>query len=235
MPGLLNYLPGDRYQNLASEIDPNASWRDPKNVGVGRVIVSPFLNPPGPGAKTTVSVRGAEEPLAVTDFVGMAGVGPDAPYYDKSDRRAGIFGYYRQTRLEDIKDGAENTILMIQSDSSVTGPWIAGGGSTVRGTSENGDRDVGAPGGFTSPSYKGKPGVWVIMADGSARYLTKDISPAVFRALCTINGGDDSGEIELLAPKQKLEVTPLTPNQVQGTPKQPTGPSRSKSTIKDDD
>jgi hypothetical protein len=234
MPNLLNYLPGDRYQNLASEIDPNVSWRDPRNVNVGRIQISPFLNPSGPNAKTYVRVRGVEQPLAVTDFVGMAGVGPDAPYYDISDRRAGVFGYYRQTRLEDIKDGAENTIYMIQSDSAVTGPWIAGGGSTVRGTSESGS-DVGKPGGFSSPNYKGKPGVWVLMTDGSARFLTSEISPSVFKALCTINGSDDCGEIDINAPKQKLEVTPFTPAQMAGQGSKPAAPARPKSAVKDDD
>lgn len=236
MPALLNYLPGDRYQNLASEVDPTGSWRDARNVNVGRILITPFLNPSRERPKTHVRMRGVDLPLAVTDFVGMAGVGPDAPYYDKNDRRAGVFGYNRQTRLEDVKDGASNTIFMIQSDSSVTGPWIAGGGSTVRGTSETGDRDVGAPGGFTSPNFGGKPGVWIIMVDGSARFLTKDVSPSVFKALCTINGSDDSGEIDLLAPKAKLEVTPFSPAQTQpGAAKPATGGTRPRSTIRDDD
>ena len=230
MPHLLNYLPSDRYQGLRDAINFNASWKDPANVDVGRVPISAFLNPSSSG-KYFVRVRGVSQPLAVTDFVGMAGVGPDAPYYPKTDRRAGFFGYDRQIRLEDVKDGMENTIFMIQSDSSVVGPWIAGGGSTVRGTSEKCDRDIGVRGGFASPNYKGNPGVWVMMGDGSARFLTKDISPKVFEALCTINGGDDPGLLDSFAPRERLEATPIT----RVNPSKSTSPDKKKPALIEED
>ncbi len=226
MPHLLNYLPSDRYQGLQDAINYNASWRDPANVDIGRVPISAFLNP-STGSKHFVRVRGISQPLAVTDFVGMAGVGPDAPYYAKADRRAGFFGYDRQVRVDDVRDGMENTIFMIQSDSSVVGPWIAGGGSTIRGTSEKCDRDIGFQGGFSSPNYKGNAGAWVIMGDGSARFLTKDISPKVFEALCTINGGDDPGLLDSFAPRERLETTPITRS---GSGKSTT-PERKKPTV----
>ena len=47
-------------------------------------------------------------------------------------RKLGIFGYDRITKPEDITDGASNTILMIQVPPPYQGPWIAGGGSTMR-------------------------------------------------------------------------------------------------------
>src|SRR5207247_709057 len=133
--------------------------------------------------------RGVDGPMPVTHFVGMAGVGPDAPTLPKEDPRAGIFGYDRQIKVEDIKDGVSNTIYMIQTDPVTAGPWIAGGGATVRGTSTSG-ADIGVPGGFVSPNYNGKEGVWILMADGSTRFLTKSVSPEVFKDLCTINGGN---------------------------------------------
>jgi hypothetical protein len=115
--------------------------------------------------------------------------------------------------------------MLIQVDAATSGPWIAGGGATIRGTSPNGDRDVGFPGGFRSPNYGGKEGVWVIMADGSVRFLSRNVSPSVFKALCTMNGGDDPGDIDLAAPRQKLE-TYNTPSRAGGpTPSSPP-PSR---------
>jgi hypothetical protein len=141
----------------------------------------------------------------------MAGVGPDAAEYKKDDPRAGIFGYDRQTRKEDVKDGLSNTIFAIQTDPALAGPWIAGGGSTVRGTSEKGDRDVGFRGGFLSPNYGGKEGVWVLMADGSTRFLTKGVSPDIFKRLCTMAGGDDVGDVEGIAPKVNLPVIGQAP------------------------
>jgi hypothetical protein len=213
---MLPYLGDDRYFTLKDSFALEKSWRDPDNLAIGRILVPYFLNPSA--GNYYVKEKDINEPLAATHFVGMAGVGPDAAYLPKSDPRAGIFGYNRQTSLEDIKDGLSNTIFMIEADKALVGPWIAGGGATVRGTSNAGN-DVGRPGGFSSPDFGGKKGVWVLMADGSARYLTKDISPDVFKALCTMAGSDSTGAIDLVAPKQNLEVSPRSTQQAQAAPK----------------
>ena len=42
----------------------------------------------------------------MTHYVGVAGVGPDAGRLPADDPRAGVFGYGRQTRLEDITAGS---------------------------------------------------------------------------------------------------------------------------------
>ena len=39
------------------------------------------------------------------------------------------------------------------------------------------------------------------MADGSVRFIDAGISDAVFKAMCTIKGGDDVGDINQNAPK----------------------------------
>lgn len=210
---------GERMVGVREGLNPNLSWRDPENVKYGRILVAELLTPGG--GKTYTRVAGVDSQLAVTHFVGMGGVGPDAPYLPANHPLAGIFGYDRQTRPEDIRDGASNTIMMIQIDGNTAGPWIAGGGATIRGTSPNCDRDVGFPGGFRSPNYGGKEGVWVIMADGSTRFLNRNISPNVFKALCTMNGGDDAGDIDLAAPRQKLE-TYNTQTRPVGAPAAPT-------------
>lgn len=209
---MLPYLGDERYFVLKDAFAVEKSWRDPDNLAIGRILVPYFLNPSG--GNYYVKEKDINEPLAATHFVGMAGVGPDAAYYPKSDPRAGIFGYNRQTATEDIKDGLSNTIFMIEADKALVGPWIAGGGATVRGTSTAGN-DVGRRGGFSSPDFNGKQGVWVLMADGSARFLTKDISPDVFKALCTMAGSDSTGAIDLVAPKQELEVSPRNTQQAQ--------------------
>jgi hypothetical protein len=207
---LLPFLGDDRYYELYDASKPEKSWRDPENARIGRVAVPHFLNPSTGNYYT--KVRGIDHQLAVTHFVGMAGVGPDAPYYDRKDPRAGIFGYDRQASKAEITDGVSNTILLIQTDPALAGPWIAGGGSTVRGTSINGDRDVGQRGGFMSPNHGGKEGVWVMMADGSIRFMTKSIDKDIFKALCTMAGGDSDlvGELNALAPEQRLQTTPTT-------------------------
>ncbi len=198
MRELLPFLGDDRYRAVYDGIDPGLSWRDPKNARAGSVLVPHFLHPQG--GRYYTRVRGVDWQQAVTHFVGMSGVGPDSPYYDINDPRAGIFGYNRRTRKENVKDGLSNTIVMIQTDPALVGPWIAGGGATIRGTSETG-ADVGEVGGFSSPPLGGKQGVYIIMADGSVRFLTKGVSPEVFKALSTMAGGDNPGEIDKIAPK----------------------------------
>ncbi len=73
----------------------------------------------------------------------------------------------------------------------------------MRGTSATGAQDVGEQGGFRSPAYNGKQGVFVYMADGSVRFLAKGISPEVFKALCTKAGNDNAvvGELDKIAPR----------------------------------
>ncbi|HMP60535.1 MAG TPA: DUF1559 domain-containing protein, partial [Gemmatales bacterium] len=221
----------ERMVGIREGIDPNKSWKDPDNVRFGRILVSELITPGGGRLYTRVS--GVDAHLAVTQFVGMAGVGPDAPYSPANHPLAGVFGYDRQTRLEDIRDGASTTIMLIQVDGDTTGPWIAGGGATVRGTSPNCDRDVGVRGGFRSPNHGGKEGVWVVMADGSVRFLSRSISPNVFKALCTLAGGDDPGDIDLAAPRQKLE-TFNTRTARPGAPATPAAPPRPRVKEEDD-
>lgn len=206
---LLPYLGDDRYFGMQKDIDPEQSWKSTSNLNYARILVPHFLNPAVGTNYSYIKVRGVDTPVAATHFVGMAGVGPDAAYLPKSDPAAGIFGYDRQTSPDDVKDGLSNTIYMIEADKALLGPWLQGGGSTVRGTSKAGN-DVGRRGGFSSPNFAGKAGVWVLMADGSARFLTKDISPEIFKALCTMAGSDSAGAIDLIATKANLEVTPRT-------------------------
>ena len=61
-------------------------------------------------------------------------------------------------------------------------------------------------GAFLSPDYNGKKGTWIMMADGSVRFLTKDVNPAVFKALCTITGDDDGdvSDLDAIAPRATL-------------------------------
>jgi hypothetical protein len=211
---ILPYLGDDRYRELHFELKPEKSWRDPDNVKVGRVLVAPFIHPQsGPHF---VKARGVDQQLAVTHFVGMAGIGPDAPYYPKDDPRAGMLGYDRRTSREDVKDGLSNTILMIQTDPALAGPWTAGGGATVRGTSESG-QDVGRRGGFLSPG-SGKRGTLVIMGDGSVRFLAEGISPDVFKALCTMAGGEAVGDLEAIAPRADLAQPSVNTGRPAGNP-----------------
>ena len=64
-----------------------------------------------------------------TTYIGIAGVGIDAPLLPKSDPRAGAFGYDRVTLVADFRDGTTNTMLLAETDQ-VSGSWLQGGPAT---------------------------------------------------------------------------------------------------------
>jgi hypothetical protein len=86
--------------------------------------------------------------------------------------------------LAEMGDGAGNTIAWM-GVSGKLGAWGSGGEATVRPLTEQ--PYINGPDGFGS----GQPdGMLVGMADGSVRFLSKEIDPSVLEALATINGGE---------------------------------------------
>src|SRR5205807_4290506 len=130
---------------IFGRLDLNKPWRDPANWMVGKAIVPEFLDPMYPDATRQVVVYGVPVEFGATHFVGIAGVGLDAPLYSRDDpayiAKRGVFGYDKSASLDDVRNGRglSNTITMIQvphdGPAGVT-PWVAGGGSTIRGVPE---------------------------------------------------------------------------------------------------
>jgi hypothetical protein len=223
MVELLPYLGDGEFKDLA--IDPDRSWNEGSNLLIAQVLIPQFLSPGDPKS-AHVRYPGRLGSFAATRFVGVAGVGLDAAGYPAGDagaaKLAGVFGYNRVTKPEDIRDEAEGTIALLQVPSGQIMPWLAGGGSTVRGVSD-GD-DAIKP--FVCTEYKGKKGTFAIMADGKVRFIPEDIKPATFRAMCTIAGGeriDDLNEVAPVVPEDagteiKSIVQPTLPKVVQVAP-----------------
>jgi hypothetical protein len=220
---LLPYLGAGEYASLRRHINDQQSWRDKSKESAGKssrdkvemnnlvaaeTLIPYFLAGKSPETTWWVSYPGMELPVASTHFVGVAGVGLDAANYVPNDpavaKKIGVFGYDRITRLEDIKDGLENTIVMLQVPTDVKAPWLAGGGATIRGVPETDPiQPFVCPGvEYTGPNdaFKGKQGTLAIMADGKVRFIAKDMDPEKFKAMCTIAGGEAIGDIDDLAP-----------------------------------
>jgi len=125
------------------------------------------------------------------DYVGIGGLGTDAPRLPASDRRAGLFGYDRATRPSDLKDGAATTMAVAETTRAL-GPWKAGGPTSVRGL-DPARRPYLGRGGQFGGYHRG--GSTFLFADGSVRVLTDDIDPKVFEAMSTIAGGEAVGPI----------------------------------------
>jgi len=169
-------LPQLGLEDWHRELQFGYSWNSPQNRPVTQRELQAVVNPSlGPNR-----VVGG---FPVTHYVGVAGVGPDAPYLPASDPRAGVFGYQRVVRLEDIPDGTSNTAAVF-GVSRRLGPWAAGGPATVRALTER--PYINGPDGFGS----GQPhGMLVGMADGSVRFISADIDPVVLEQLAAMGDG----------------------------------------------
>jgi hypothetical protein len=196
MAGLLPFLGQDE---LYKRIDTKKSWRDDENLKQGAVLIPQFLNPQFPRAswRAHVPSLGVRDQGA-THYVGMAGVGLDAADYkfgDKAvEKKLGMFGYDRRTALKDVTDGLSNTIYVIQVSPNFPRPWLAGGGATTQGAPET--KSVQP---FVA-QHGSKRGTYAIMADGSVRFINANVSDDVFKAMCTIKGGEEI-DINKEAPK----------------------------------
>jgi len=121
-----------------------------------------------------------------TQYIGIAGVGTDAPLLPKGHPRAGVFGYDRRTAITDITDGTANTMMVAES-ARVRDSWLAGGPATVRGldTAE-------LPYIVRGRQYGGlhSSGTYAAFVDGSVRFVRDTIDPRVLEAYSTIAGGE---------------------------------------------
>lgn len=183
MSQLLPFIGRD---DIFSQLDFKKSWDDPKNRLAASQAIPAFLNPADP---RTNWIGSQYTGLGLSHFVGVSGIEdtPDviAATLNRSDPRAGVFGYDRVARPDEITDGQAQTIMIIGS-GGLASPWVMGGGATVRGARAPYLDDLR---GFGSRGLP-KGGAYAIFADGSARIISADIDPAIFKAMCTIHGND---------------------------------------------
>jgi hypothetical protein len=182
-------LPHLGHDDVYRKFDFAKEWHIAPNLEHTGNVIPDFLDPANPHQHMKsfrfVDQRGP----ALTHFVGMSGIEDHrnlvAATLPRSDPRAGIFGYNQVARPAEVTDGTSHTIMLIGS-GRVMGPWVEGGGATIRGAREPYFDEIS---GFGSASMNGG-GAISMMADGSVRRISKDIDPAVFRSLCTMHGAE---------------------------------------------
>jgi prepilin-type processing-associated H-X9-DG protein len=135
-----------------------------------------------PACQNTTTAGG----FATTSYVGIAGVGADAPALAAGHPRAGIFGYTRVTRMADLKDGTSQTMMLAETGLN-NGCWMSGGSATIRAAVPARRPYIGQGRPFGGLH---KRGVNVAFADGSIRLISKAVDPKVFEAMTTIAGGE---------------------------------------------
>lgn len=143
-----------------------------------------------PAARTPVKVflcpTGTGEPAdAVTHYVALSGIGRDAAGRPAGAAGNGFMGYDRLTAMATIKDGASNTIALMETRYGL-GPWARGGASNLRGFDP---ADVPLHG--DGRPFGGHAAVMhAAMADGSVRSLRPSIEPKKLADAITIAGGE---------------------------------------------
>jgi hypothetical protein len=124
--------------------------------------------------------------LTLTTYVGPSGVGKESLVSPVTRPNDGIWGYSRSTKIDELCDGRDNTILLLET-SVENGPWTAGGLPTVRPILESESPILGVNhqfGGLHAEITN------AVFADGSVRSLDNDIEQSVLRALVTVCGSD---------------------------------------------
>ena len=173
MVSILPYV--DQAANY-NRLDLTKPWNSEANEQILKLQIPVYFNP-------GYSVDPDAE-WGVTHYVGIAGVGEKAAELDIKDKKAGIFGYDRKTKVRDITDGTSNTMMVSEASDNI-GSWGAVGKSNIRGLSKkpyiNGPDGIGGP-------YQG--GCNVLFADGSVRFISENIDAKTFEALATMHGGE---------------------------------------------
>jgi prepilin-type processing-associated H-X9-DG protein len=175
---LLPYLGKDDLQkDLQKKFDLTQAWDAEVNAGPIATLVPMFVCP------SQFQRVPADTPI-VTNYIGMAGLGPDAPTLPQTDPRAGFFRYDDATKVGSVQRGLSRTITILETPANL-GPWAAGGASTVRGLDPATQPYFGPAGPFG-----GHPnGAYAAFADGSVRLQSNSISPRVLELLSTLAAG----------------------------------------------
>jgi hypothetical protein len=171
----------DKGTSWDADVNCPPRWRRrgrPGEETMGDVLV--FLCPANPA-------RNGPTLPSPTDYVGIGGLGDRAAELPASDLGAGVFGYDRQTKMEDINDGTSHTLLIMETALD-NGPWTAGGPPTVRGLDSSRQPYLG-PGQQFGGTHPGLTGT--VFADGSVHFLRNSINSNVLEALATVAGGED--------------------------------------------
>jgi prepilin-type processing-associated H-X9-DG protein len=182
---VVGVLPGldQKRQNTAeliTRIDPMKPWTAEANQKAGETRLVVLLCPENPPQVPAGSP-------AITCYVGIGGVGLDAPALPVGDPREGAFRYDTPTSFDHITDGISQTLLFAETRHEV-GPWLRGGPATVRGLNSAPDALplIGGQFGGYFPN-----GANISLCDGSVRVFTPQTTPRVLLDLATIAGKEN--------------------------------------------
>ncbi|HEV3143903.1 MAG TPA: DUF1559 domain-containing protein [Gemmataceae bacterium] len=168
-------LPHLGREPLQKEFDLSQGWQAEANHKAVCTLVPLYLCP------SAYHPVPPDEP-AQTNYIGMAGLGTDAPKLLQTDPRAGFLRFDDATKIGSVQRGFSYTMTIIETTSDI-GPWAAGGPSTVRGLDADAVLYIGRGRQFGGAHPDGANASF---ADGSARFLKWNMSPKAFQAMVTL-------------------------------------------------
>jgi prepilin-type processing-associated H-X9-DG protein len=161
-------------EQLNAKFDRGRAWDDDANHGAICTLVPEYICP------TQYRALPADTPQ-LTSYIGLAGLGPDAPTLLQTDPRAGFLRYDDATKIGSVQRGFSYTISILETGSNL-GPFAAGGPPTVRGLDSATTPYIG----YGRP-FGGHPeGANAAFADGSVRFQAAGISPHVLEMMATL-------------------------------------------------
>jgi prepilin-type processing-associated H-X9-DG protein len=87
-------------------------------------------------------------------------------------------------KMADIRDGAANTIMVVEADDDRAVVWTRPDDWQFDSQRALGGLGHAHPGGFNA-----------LLVDGSVRFISGSVDPGIFRALLTIAGGEAVGQL----------------------------------------
>ena len=168
---MVGILPALGQDGVYKQFDLSKGWDDPANRAAIVEIVPTFACP----SQYVAPMQGSPQS---NPYIGMAGLGADAPTLRASDPRAGFFRYDDPTKLSMLVRGLSYTMTILETARD-EGSWAAGGAATVRGLDMRESPYIGR-----GLQFGGHPGGCnAAFADGSARFQPDSISPEVLDKL----------------------------------------------------
>jgi hypothetical protein len=164
-------------QATYERFDLGKAWDAPENRAAAATPLRWFRCPSAPG-------RAAPGAPALTNYVGITGLGPDSAALPADDPRAGFFGYERRLTRDQLHAArGDSRTLMAAETTWENGPWAQGGPATVRPV-DPAQRPYAGPG---RPFGGSHPHTFnAVFADGAVVPSRDGINPAVLEALVPI-------------------------------------------------
>lgn len=119
----------------------------------------------------------------VTQTLLPTGLEPDGATLPADDPQAGMWAYHAQRSLQDVVDG-ENYVLLLIESGYENGCWLAGGRHTARGLDRTSQLPLIGQGGQFGGLHS--EGAMAAMADGSVTVLASGIDPTILADYFTL-------------------------------------------------